>query len=111
VVGSAMFEEDVTEDRGPRAKTNGHADGPFSLIRGDALQPEVVQWLWYSRIPAGQITLIGGKGGSCKGLIMASLAASYRAQRHGHTTACRPPTARCSGARPRTRSRRSLHPA
>jgi hypothetical protein len=49
----------------------------YKLTRGDTVDPKTVKWFWYPHIPAGQITLLGGKGGSCKGLIMASLAASY----------------------------------
>jgi putative DNA primase/helicase len=46
--------------------------GPTS---GSELDVKGTTWMWHPRLPANQITLLGGHGGSGKGLISASLAA------------------------------------
>jgi hypothetical protein len=55
-----------------QAKPNGHA-GPVLTTN---LTPRGVSWMWHPYLPANQITLLGGKGGSCKGLVCMSFAAS-----------------------------------
>jgi hypothetical protein len=45
-------------------------------IRATDLQPKNVEWNWHPYLPAGQIVLLAAKGGSGKGLVCTSLAAS-----------------------------------
>jgi hypothetical protein len=49
---------------------------PAAMQSAVAVNPRRPTWMWYPRIPAGMITIIGAKGGSCKGLTCASLAAT-----------------------------------
>ena len=55
-----------------QASANGQA-GP---VLTTSLSPKRVFWMWHPYIPANQITLLGGRGGSCKGLVSMSFAAS-----------------------------------
>jgi len=57
----------------PGSTTGKAASLPIS---GAALAPKATSWLWHPYLPANQITLLGGRGGSCKGLISAALVAS-----------------------------------
>jgi putative DNA primase/helicase len=57
------------------AKPNGKAP-PALPTSGSALDIKGTSWMWHPYLPANQITLIGGRGGSCKGLISAALVAS-----------------------------------
>lgn len=44
-------------------------------ITADQIQPKHVDWLWYPRIAAGTITLVGARGGTGKGMFLTDLAA------------------------------------
>jgi putative DNA primase/helicase len=60
-----------------RPKPNGSAPPPPpEPTSGSTLEVRGTTWMWHPRLPANQITLLGGKGGSCKGLICAGLTAS-----------------------------------
>ena len=57
----------------PGASANGAAK---ALTRAADISPRPVRWQWYPYLPAGQISLIGGRGGGGKGLVCASIAAA-----------------------------------
>lgn len=62
-------------DHADRAKPPGKA--PVSLpTSAAALDAKGTAWMWHPYMPANQITLLGGRGGSGKGLISAALVAS-----------------------------------
>jgi hypothetical protein len=44
-------------------------------VWGDAITPADTQWLWWPRIPAEAITIVGAKGGTGKGFFCSDLAA------------------------------------
>jgi AAA domain/Bifunctional DNA primase/polymerase, N-terminal len=48
----------------------------FDLICAAEVEILPLRWLWRRHIPAGMITILGGKGGRGKGLVCASLVAS-----------------------------------
>jgi putative DNA primase/helicase len=56
-------------------KPNGAATPP-PMIGATTLKPRRTVWMWHPYLPAGMITILGAKGGSCKGLTCASLAAT-----------------------------------
>lgn len=47
------------------------------LVWADQIEPCDPKWAWYPYLPQGMISLLAGRGGDCKGLICASLAAAY----------------------------------
>jgi hypothetical protein len=49
---------------------------PPPMQSADGVKPRRPNWMWYPRIPAGMITIIGAKGGSCKGLTCTSITAT-----------------------------------
>jgi hypothetical protein len=55
-------------------RPNGADDNP--MLPAGAFQPRRTTWMWFPYLPAGMISIIGAKGGSCKGLTCASLAAT-----------------------------------
>jgi putative DNA primase/helicase len=61
-------------------KPNGQAQPP-GLLAASALKPRKVEWTWYPYVPANQISLIGGRGGSGKGLAGISAVAAVTAGR------------------------------
>jgi putative DNA primase/helicase len=56
-----------------RLEEKAPARGP---VPASSVAPKEMGWLWYPRIPAGMMTILGGKGARCKGQVCASLAAS-----------------------------------
>ena len=46
------------------------------MVMASSVKPEKTTWMWYPYIPAGMISILGAKGGSCKGLTSASLTAA-----------------------------------
>lgn len=44
-------------------------------LTADQIEPVDVNWLWYPRIAAGTITLVGAKGGTGKGMFLTDIAA------------------------------------
>jgi hypothetical protein len=62
------------EDR--RTKPNGAAQSAPAVIEARETVPQEAHFMWFPRIPAGMITLIGGRGGHGKGLVCASITAS-----------------------------------
>ena len=56
------------------AKPNDEAK-PKMLAAGE-IKPRRTAWMWHPYIPAGMISILGAKGGCCKGLTCASLAAT-----------------------------------
>jgi AAA domain len=55
-------------------KPNGAA-GPPAFLDGGTIGAQTVTWLWYPRLPASQISLLGSPGGGGKGLNGAHYAA------------------------------------
>ena len=49
--------------------------GVPSELTADMIAPKDVHWLWWPRIAAGTIAIIGARGGTGKGLMLADLAA------------------------------------
>ena len=47
----------------------------LELTRASDVVVTEVDWLWYPRIPGGRISIVGGKGGVGKGLLLADVAA------------------------------------
>jgi putative DNA primase/helicase len=56
-----------------RQKAEAPEGGP---IRASSIAPKPCNWAWYPYVPAGMISLLGGKGGRGKGQICASFAAA-----------------------------------
>lgn len=48
---------------------------PEEHLTADRVEPEDVNWLWWPRIAAGTITIVGAKGGTGKGMFLTDLAA------------------------------------
>ena len=46
------------------------------MTAATAIKPRRTTWMWFPYLPAGMISIIGAKGGSCKGLTCTSLAAT-----------------------------------
>jgi putative DNA primase/helicase len=49
---------------------------PPKMRAADEIKPKGTSWMWHPYIPAGMISLLGAKGGSCKGLTCVSLTAA-----------------------------------
>ena len=63
-------------ERAERAAKTNDGEAVATMTPAVAVNPRRPTWMWYPRIPAGMITIIGAKGGSCKGLTCASMAAT-----------------------------------
>jgi putative DNA primase/helicase len=64
--------EAMTESRGG---SNAPRSRRAKLVRAGDVKYEKVNWLWPGRIPAGMLTVVGGKPGLGKSLLTAELAA------------------------------------
>jgi hypothetical protein len=62
-----------------KAKPNGAA--PPAILEATTVGATTVSWLWYPRLPAGQISLLGAPGGGGKGLNAAEYTAVVTAGR------------------------------
>lgn len=56
-------------------KTVRSTSQSYAEITADQIEPKEVSWLWYPRIAAGTITLVGAKGGTGKGMFLTDIAA------------------------------------
>lgn len=56
-------------------KTVGAVRQRLTEITADQIEPKSVDWLWYPRIAAGTITLVGARGGTGKGMFLTDIAA------------------------------------
>jgi hypothetical protein len=57
----------ATVDQG-KAKPKGNGTAPPVIVEATTVGATTVSWLWYPRLPAGQISLLGAPGGGGKGL-------------------------------------------
>jgi hypothetical protein len=62
-----------TAEASPHGKANGEAKP--AILDATTIGAATVSWLWYPRLPAGQISLLGAPGGGGKGLNAAEYAA------------------------------------
>ena len=81
-------------------KPNGQAPEPAASAD---LEPKRTDWMWHPRLPAGMISIIGARGGGCKGLTCMSLTASVTTGRAWPDGSPQASPAQCSGARRKTR--------
>lgn len=61
------------------AKAKAKPNGPAPPLRWRAAaetKPKRTTWMWYPYLPGGVVSIIGAKGGSCKGLCCVHLAAA-----------------------------------
>lgn len=59
-----------------RSKESGGPDVGQLLITLDQVERRDVEWLWHPYIPAGELTMLGGKQGEGKGVFVSSLVAN-----------------------------------
>lgn len=60
-----------------------------------SIKPHNTQWLWWPWIPGGHLTIIAGRGGSGKGLLVTDLIARITTAREWPMSAERAPLGRC----------------
>lgn len=72
---SVSWDKAINKKMSASSAVVGESNEVAPLVRADQLKWKETHWLWYPRIPANGITILGARGGTGKGLVCCDIAA------------------------------------